>query len=80
MVVEGLLLAYNTMPKISIMFWCFLLLPLVFYCSEANQKVGIYELKKGDFSVKLTNYGATVLSVVLPDKNGMWDCDCPSFQ
>ncbi|KAL0350913.1 UNVERIFIED_CONTAM: Aldose 1-epimerase [Sesamum radiatum] len=31
---------------------------------------GIYEIKKGDFSVKVTNYGARILSVVLPDKNG----------
>ncbi|KAL6178096.1 hypothetical protein ACLB2K_049615 [Fragaria x ananassa] len=43
--------------------------------SNANdEKVGeIYELKKGNFSVKLTNYGATMLSVVLPDKNGKLD-------
>ncbi|CAB4311362.1 unnamed protein product [Prunus armeniaca] len=40
---------------------------------SAHTEVGIYELKKGDFSVKLTNYGATVLSVVLPDKNGKLD-------
>lgn len=62
------------MAKISL-FWCFLFLPLILNFSEANDgKVGdIYELKKGDFSVKLTNYGATVLSVLLPDKNGKLD-------
>ncbi|KAM0979756.1 hypothetical protein ACFX13_015836 [Malus domestica] len=60
------------MAKIYL-FLCFLLLPLVFDRSEANENVGIYELKKGDFSVKLTNYGATVLSVILPDKNGKLD-------
>ncbi|XP_027073463.1 aldose 1-epimerase-like [Coffea eugenioides] len=30
----------------------------------------IYELKKGDFSLKVTNFGARIISVVLPDKNG----------
>ncbi|PKA66614.1 aldose 1-epimerase [Apostasia shenzhenica] len=40
--------------------------------SAASKKktVGIYELKKGDFSVKITNWGATVLSVILPDSRG----------
>ncbi|KAL6973348.1 aldose 1-epimerase, partial [Sarracenia purpurea var. burkii] len=37
---------------------------------RAEQEIGVYELKRGDFSVKLTNWGATVLSVILPDKNG----------
>ncbi|KAJ0975250.1 hypothetical protein J5N97_017215 [Dioscorea zingiberensis] len=35
--------------------------------------VGIYELKKGDFSVKVTNWGATITSVVLPDSKGNLD-------
>lgn len=34
------------------------------------EDIGIYELKKGNFSIKLTNYGATVISVILPDKYG----------
>ncbi|KAF9671914.1 hypothetical protein SADUNF_Sadunf12G0100000 [Salix dunnii] len=38
-----------------------------------NEDIGFYELKRGDFSVKLTNYGATVISVILPDKNGKLD-------
>ncbi|MBA0814368.1 hypothetical protein Gohar_020200 [Gossypium harknessii] len=38
--------------------------------SEAVEKVGIYELKKGDLSVKFTNWGATIVSVFLPDKYG----------
>ncbi|KAG7954839.1 hypothetical protein I3843_11G040800 [Carya illinoinensis] len=41
--------------------------------SESNEEVGVYELKRGDFSVKLTNYGAVVISVILPDKNGKLD-------
>uniref|UniRef100_A0ACD5Z1M2 Uncharacterized protein n=1 Tax=Avena sativa TaxID=4498 RepID=A0ACD5Z1M2_AVESA len=32
--------------------------------------VGVYELKKEDFSIKVTNWGATLMSVVLPDSRG----------
>ncbi|GJN02712.1 hypothetical protein PR202_ga20090 [Eleusine coracana subsp. coracana] len=32
--------------------------------------VGVYELRRGDFSVKITNLGARVMSVVLPDSKG----------
>lgn len=32
--------------------------------------MGFYELKKGDFSVKVTNWGATIVSVFLPDSKG----------
>jgi aldose 1-epimerase len=40
--------------------------------SEAKEEeVGVYELKRGNFALNLTNYGATVLSVILPDKNGL---------
>ncbi|KAI0494677.1 hypothetical protein KFK09_024819 [Dendrobium nobile] len=35
-----------------------------------RKTVGIYELKKGNFSVKITNWGATILSVILPDSEG----------
>lgn len=38
-----------------------------------QEEVGIYELKRGDFSLKLTNYGATLISLVLPDKSGKLD-------
>ncbi|XP_059642859.1 uncharacterized protein LOC132284744 [Cornus florida] len=62
------------MAKIS-MLCCYLLVALCSgYISEAAEtEIGIYELKKGDFSIKITNYGATVLSVTLPDKNGKLD-------
>jgi len=36
----------------------------------ARKTVGVYELKKGDFSVKVTNWGATIMSVVVPDSRG----------
>ncbi|KAL3570267.1 hypothetical protein D5086_027516 [Populus alba] len=38
--------------------------------NQAKNEDGIYELRKGDFSIEVTNFGATLLPVVLPDKNG----------
>jgi aldose 1-epimerase len=38
--------------------------------AEARKVVGVYELKKGDFTVKVTNWGATIMSVILPDSKG----------
>ncbi|XP_052189765.1 uncharacterized protein LOC127799609 [Diospyros lotus] len=38
--------------------------------SKSKPEVGIYELKKGDVSVKLTNWGASIISLFLPDKHG----------
>ncbi|KAK8931418.1 hypothetical protein KSP39_PZI016586 [Platanthera zijinensis] len=37
-----------------------------------RETVGIYELKKGDFSVKITNWGATILSLIFPDSRGQF--------
>ncbi|XP_068642887.1 uncharacterized protein [Aristolochia californica] len=43
----------------------------MFDVSAATRKpIKLYEIKKGDFSVKITNWGATVVSVVLPDSKG----------
>jgi hypothetical protein len=39
--------------------------------------VGVYELKAGDFSVSVTNWGATITSVVLPDSKGALAFDFP---
>ncbi|XP_039774677.1 galactose mutarotase-like [Panicum virgatum] len=36
----------------------------------ARKTVDVYELKKGNFSVKVTNWGATIMSVILPDSRG----------
>jgi hypothetical protein len=36
----------------------------------ARKMVGVYELRKGDFSVKVTNFGARLMSVVFPDSKG----------
>uniref|UniRef100_A0ACD5UC94 Uncharacterized protein n=1 Tax=Avena sativa TaxID=4498 RepID=A0ACD5UC94_AVESA len=38
--------------------------------AEARKMVGVYMLKKGNFSVKMTNWGATIMSIVLPDSKG----------
>ncbi|XP_037481610.1 galactose mutarotase-like [Triticum dicoccoides] len=38
--------------------------------SEARKMVGIYMLKKGDFSMKVTNWGATIMSIIVPDNKG----------
>lgn len=66
----------NTMAKLSVMIWVVLVITVLFQinlCTAANKAgdIGVYELKRGDFSIKVTNYGATVLSVMIPDKNGL---------
>lgn len=37
---------------------------------SGKQSLGFYELRRGEFSMVLTNWGATILTVRLPDKNG----------
>ncbi|KAK2365812.1 galactose mutarotase [Trifolium repens] len=32
--------------------------------------IKLFELKKGDLTLKVTNWGATLVSLILPDKNG----------
>lgn len=39
----------------------------------SDASVGVYELKLGDFSVKVTNFGARLMSVVLPDSKGSFN-------
>uniref|UniRef100_A0A0D9VHG5 Aldose 1-epimerase n=1 Tax=Leersia perrieri TaxID=77586 RepID=A0A0D9VHG5_9ORYZ len=41
--------------------------------AAGRKMVGVYELKKGDFSIRVTNWGATLMSVVLPDSKGNLD-------
>lgn len=52
----------------------FLVLALVLAANSvvggARKGVGIYVLRRGDFTLQFTNYGATMLSAVLPDKDG----------
>ncbi|XP_028780547.1 aldose 1-epimerase-like [Neltuma alba] len=49
---------------------CLLLTASVLVNGSVEKKIRIYELKKGDVSLKVTNWGASILSLVLPDKNG----------
>lgn len=59
------------MAKVTVLL-CFCILA-VFGSVNAHtekKKIGIYELKRGDMSLKFTNWGATLVSFVLPDKNG----------
>lgn len=37
---------------------------------KASTEIGFYELKNDHLSVNITNYGATVLSFLVPDRNG----------
>ncbi|VAI83942.1 unnamed protein product [Triticum turgidum subsp. durum] len=51
---------------------CFVALGLSGRADAAAERktVGVYELNKGDFSIKVTNWGATLMSVILPDSRG----------
>lgn len=60
------------MAKISIPLYFFLFL-LAFGLvngSLAKEKIGTYEFKKGNVSVKLTNWGASIVSLIVPGKSG----------
>ncbi|XP_043717921.1 galactose mutarotase-like [Telopea speciosissima] len=37
---------------------------------EKPPRVEFYKIQKGDFSVKFTNWGASIVSVILPDRKG----------
>lgn len=37
---------------------------------KGKQSLGFYELRRGEFSMVVTNWGATILAVRIPDKNG----------
>jgi len=60
----------------------FLLLGLLFLATsgfvhgsyEKKDQIRLFELKKGDLSIKVTNWGATLVSLILPDKNGTYTC------
>lgn len=63
----------HTMANIHLLcIFALLALSLAFADANSCDKVGVYQLKRGDFSLKFTNYGATMLSVIVPDKNGLF--------
>ncbi|KAI4336021.1 hypothetical protein L6164_014599 [Bauhinia variegata] len=58
------------MSKILLICSILLGLLLISQASSADEKIGFYELKKGNLHLKLTNYGATIISLMVPDKHG----------
>lgn len=39
---------------------------------DEKETLGVYELKKGSLTVRFTNRGASIISLLFPDKNGKW--------
>ncbi|XP_078444097.1 galactose mutarotase-like superfamily protein [Wolffia australiana] len=52
--------------------WVFVLLimPALHGLVSSIQPIEYFELKKGNFTIKCTNWGATIISVILPDSKG----------
>ena len=42
------------------------------YATDYDNYINVYELTNGKISIKVTNYGATLLSVIVPDRNGLF--------
>ncbi|XP_059642696.1 uncharacterized protein LOC132284602 isoform X2 [Cornus florida] len=59
------------MSKLTLLF-CFIVVAFGVVVDGTTSKldVGFYEIKKGDLSLKLTNWGASIISLLFPDKNG----------
>jgi hypothetical protein len=64
------------MTKIFVLLLCLLVVAFGFVNGSVDEKekIGLFELKKGEISLKVTNWGASIVSLVLPDKNGMNKC------
>ncbi|CAL0307211.1 unnamed protein product [Lupinus luteus] len=64
------------MIKVSAsLLFCFML-GLLLHCEaheNKHNKIRFYELKRGNMHLNFTNYGATILSVRIPDKHGKID-------
>ena len=43
---------------------------------SVKENIKVFELKKGDISIEVSNWGASILSLVLPDKYGMVQLEC----
>ncbi|XP_027337998.1 aldose 1-epimerase-like [Abrus precatorius] len=55
----------------SFLFATFLLaLLLIAQAREDDKNIGLYQLKRGNMQLNFTNYGATIISVILPDRHG----------
>jgi len=62
----------NTMMKVYLTFSFLLAVLLVAQAHGKEKEIGFYQLKRGNLKMNLTNYGATVVSVIVPDKHGMF--------
>ena len=51
---------------------CLAVLALAGGADARRKMVSVYELKRGDFSVKMTNWGATIMSILVPDSKGIF--------
>ncbi|KAK1432852.1 hypothetical protein QVD17_09754 [Tagetes erecta] len=60
------------MQKTSTVFYCFIILLTLSVGATKHEEIGIYELNNGHFSVKFTNWGAAIISIFLPDNNGVF--------
>lgn len=60
------------MLKVFLTFSLLLGILLVAQAHGKEKEIGFYQLKRGDLKLNLTNYGATVVSVIVPDKHGMF--------
>lgn len=69
------------MTKVSVLFFLVLVIASLLLVNVSlgadhkhgyKEEIGVYELKKGKISVKLTNWGATIMSLLLPDKYGKY--------
>ncbi|KAK7266349.1 hypothetical protein RIF29_18993 [Crotalaria pallida] len=59
------------MTKIFVLLFLFFLAASGFVNGSVKKdSLRLFELRKGDLSIKVTNWGASLVSVVLPDKNG----------
>ncbi|CAH9081897.1 unnamed protein product [Cuscuta epithymum] len=60
------------MGNLSLLFYCLCICVALGFpnVAKAEEKIEFYELKKGNISVKLTNWGASIVSVEVPDKSG----------
>ncbi|GAA0185573.1 epimerase/racemase [Lithospermum erythrorhizon] len=58
------------MSKFYLQLFCVIFVAGAFLVNGDGEEIGVYEIKKGDFSIKLSNFGARVMSMFLPDKNG----------
>ncbi|WVZ13106.1 hypothetical protein V8G54_017636 [Vigna mungo] len=58
------------MTKVFLLLYFLLEVLFLVQALDNHRKIGFYELERENFKLNLTNYGATIVSVVTPDKHG----------